>query len=95
MARRCATADDVARWVKETAEHGAYGQGGQSEAGSIQSIRSILYPEISANAALVLISVAAALLDRQVGAQASAFEQEGGFTERLYRSRRANRSTSS
>lgn len=91
VARRCATADDVARWVKETAEHGAYGQDGQSGAGSIQSIQSILYPEISANAALVLIGVAAALLDRQVGAQASAFEQEGGFTERLYRSRRANR----
>ena len=91
VARRCATADDMARWVKETAEHGAYGQGDQSGAESIQSIRSILYPEISANAALVLIGVAAALLDRQVGAQASVFEQEGGFTERLYRSRRANR----
>ncbi|MFP4171953.1 MAG: four helix bundle suffix domain-containing protein [Candidatus Hydrogenedentota bacterium] len=94
VGRRCATADDVARWVKETAEHGPYGpvgQGEQSGAESMESIRSMLYPEISANAALVLIGVAAALLDRQMAAQASAFEQEGGFTERLYHSRRANR----
>ena len=46
---------------------------------------------MTANAALVLIGVAAALLDRQVAAQACTFEQEGGFTERLYRTRRANR----
>jgi four helix bundle suffix protein len=52
---------------------------------------SILYPEISANAALVLIGVAAALLDRQVASQAAAFEAEGGFTERLYRTRKDRR----
>jgi four helix bundle suffix protein len=50
------------------------------------------YPEISANAALALIAVAVALLDRQLAAQATAFEQEGGFTERLYRTRRSRRS---
>jgi four helix bundle suffix protein len=31
--------------------------------------------------------VATALLDRQLASQASAFEREGGFTERLYRVR--------
>jgi four helix bundle suffix protein len=31
--------------------------------------------------------VAIALLDRQIAAQATTFEQEGGFTERLYRVR--------
>lgn len=45
------------------------------------------YPEISANAALVLIAVACSLLDRQLAAQAEAFEKEGGFTERLYQRR--------
>lgn len=45
------------------------------------------YPEISANAALALIAVACSLLDRQLGALAAAFEKEGGFTERLYRTR--------
>jgi len=58
---------------------------------SIKSIESILFPEISANAARVLIGVASVLLDRQVAAQAAAFEKDGGFTERLYRTRQARR----
>ena len=49
------------------------------------------YPEIAANAALALIAVACGLLDRQLAAQASAFEREGGFTERLYRKRQSRR----
>ena len=55
---------------------------------SISSIQSS-YPELAANAALVLIGVATALLDRQLASQAAAFEKEGGFTERLYRVRSA------
>ena len=50
------------------------------------------YPEIAVNAALVLIAVAVSLLDRQLAAQAEAFEKEGGFTERLYRVRSQKRS---
>lgn len=46
------------------------------------------YAEIAANAALALIVVAMSLLDRQLRAQAAAFEKEGGFTERLCRVRR-------
>ena len=49
------------------------------------------YREIAANAALALITVACSLLDRQLAAQASAFEQEGGFTERLYQRRHRKR----
>jgi four helix bundle suffix protein len=49
------------------------------------------YPEIAANAALVLIAVACSLLDRQLAAQAAAFEKEGGFTERLYNRRQTSR----
>ena len=45
------------------------------------------YPELAANAALVLIGVACGLLDRQIQSLATAFENEGGFTERLYRVR--------
>jgi four helix bundle suffix protein len=56
--------------------------------------RSSTYPELAANAALVLLAVACSLLDRQLAAQASAFETEGGFTERLYRVCSANRSPS-
>jgi four helix bundle suffix protein len=40
-----------------------------------------------ANAALSLLNLCCHLLDRQLAAQASAFEKEGGFTERLYRTR--------
>jgi len=88
VARRCATVDDVAQWVKEI--YGRNGQDGPSMK-SLSSIKSILFPEISANAALVLIGVAVSLLDRQIKAQADAFEKEGGFTERLYRTRQARR----
>ncbi len=57
---------------------------------STKSTRST-YQEIAANAALVLIAVAVSLLDRQLAAQAEAFEKDGGFTERLYRVRSQKR----
>ena len=91
--RRCTTAEEVAAWVREV--HGESGRGGQSGQGEVStrstaSTRST-YPEIAANAALVLIAVATALLDRQLAAQADTFEEEGGFTERLYRTRTQRR----
>ncbi len=97
VARRCATASEVAAWVVQTARNGNNGQDGHNGHGapsmkSMQSIRSILFPEISANAAHVLIGVAMALLDRQIQALAAAFANEGGFTERLYQARQSNRS---
>ena len=51
------------------------------------SSRQSIYAETSANAALVLIGVSASLLDRQIAAQTDDFEEQGGFTERLYRTR--------
>ena len=57
---------------------------------SILSSRST-YPELAANAALVLIGVACALLSRQIAALEKAFVEEGGFTERLYRVRSQRR----
>ena len=38
-----------------------------------------------------LLNLICYLLDRQLAAQAEAFEREGGFTERLYRKRRSRR----
>lgn len=91
--RRCTTADEVAAWVQE--EHDR-GRGGQSvphgQKLSTQSTRTT-FPEIAANTALVLLAVACSLLDRQLAAQAKAFETEGGFTERLYRIRSEKRSS--
>lgn len=107
VAQRCATAQTVADWVKAVHDrngrdgrNGPHGRQrldpGQSTKGSIQSIGSMAtrqerYAEIAANAALVLIGVACALLDRQIQAQAVAFEAQGGFTERLYRVRSQRR----
>jgi four helix bundle suffix protein len=56
----------------------------------MQSIKSI-YPEISANAILVLIGVACALLDSQITQLGKDFEEQGGFTEPLYRVRKTRR----
>ncbi len=78
IARRCTTANAVAQWAKEKHD--------SMSTKSTQSTAST-FPELAANAALVLIAVACGLLDRQLAAQAAAFEQEGGFTERLYRVR--------
>ncbi|MBI3785548.1 MAG: four helix bundle protein [Deltaproteobacteria bacterium] len=88
IARRPATADAVADWARETRS----GQSGQRRP-SMESTKSTpsTYPEIAANGALALIAVACALLDRQLAAQATAFEQEGGFTERLYQRRQSSR----
>lgn len=92
VARRCTTADAVADWVKEV-----HGPDGQPEriAPSMKSMPSIksTYPEIAANAALVLIGVACALLSRQIATLGKNFVEEGGFTERLYRVRSARRNT--
>lgn len=77
-------ADDVAAWAVEV-------KGAQDAPTSTQSTPST-YPEIAANGALALIAVATAMLDRQMQAQAAAFEQDGGFTERLYRTRTQQRS---
>jgi len=84
---RCTTADEVAVWVKEIC--GRHGQSGQSMT-SIASIK-MAHSEIAANTVLVLIGVAVALLNRQLAAQAAAFEKEGGFTERLYQRRKGSR----
>jgi four helix bundle suffix protein len=101
VARRCATADAVAEWVKEVGNHGRHGLDGHhgldgqstSSMSSTASIKSTktTYPELAANAALTLLAVACSLLDRQLSAQAEAFEKEGGFTERLYRTRSQSR----
>ena len=70
--RRCQTADEVAAWVVEVAKRcgpcGLNGQRGQKTEASTESTTSTLstktYPELSANAALTLLTVACSLLDR-------------------------------
>jgi four helix bundle suffix protein len=52
---------------------------------------SVLSSTLVANAVLSLLNLCCHLLDRQLAAQAQAFENEGGFTERLYRIRSKKR----
>lgn len=96
VVRRCSTVEEVAAWIREQHEpHPAtpLNKPAKHDAASIPSIQSIqsTYPELAANAALILLGVACALLDRQIKSQAAAFTEEGGFTERLYRIRSERR----
>lgn len=79
VARRCKDVDGVVDWVNEV--HAAERAAG----------RKSTYDEIAANGALVLITVAIRLLERQLDALEKAFVEEGGFTERLYRVRKEAR----
>jgi four helix bundle suffix protein len=102
------TAAEVAEWIRAARDRlsgsGQRGQSGRrgrspglssrssgSSSSSVSTSRKT-YSEIAANVALALINVACYLLDRQVGKLARDFESEGGFTERLYRTRAGRRS---
>lgn len=101
-AKRCSTLDEVRSWVEEERR---LAQQSQATAGQTQTDTdsaqvkpvggspSVSVPSsvLVANAALSLLNLACYLLDRQIAAQAAAFEQEGGFTERLYRVRQERR----
>jgi four helix bundle suffix protein len=101
IARRPATADDVAAWARAVHEHGPNGRSGRdghgrAELKSIESTESTestasTFPEIAANGALALLAVACSLLDRQIATLEKAFVEKGGFTERLYRVRSGRR----
>jgi four helix bundle suffix protein len=85
-ARRYSTVEEVRAWVED--EHGrtrTSTDGHGRRGGAVSSAA------LAANAALSLLNLCCHLLDRQLAAQARAFEKEGGFTERLYRVRRQKR----
>jgi four helix bundle suffix protein len=88
IAQRCTTADAVARWVQSQRNNPSTSSTKSTPSTSSTPSTPSTFPELAANAALVLIAVACSLLDRQLAAQAAAFEREGGFTERLYRVRK-------
>jgi len=104
-AMRCATLDEVRAWVAaerrgkhgpartHTDEHGRRDDLEPSVSVHAGPCPSLSSSTLVANAALSLLNVCCYLLDRQLAAQATAFERDGGFTERLYRvrSKRINR----
>ena len=101
--KRCATLQDVQAWVTE--EQGSQGtdqhRQTRTDKDPIKPTPSVQVGEcpcpslssaaLAANAALSLLNLACHFLDRQIAAQAKAFEAEGGFTERLYRVRSKSR----
>jgi four helix bundle suffix protein len=89
IAQRPVTVEDVAGWIKKIYDDGRNKRGKMSTASTLSTKST--YPEIAANAALTLIDVDVTLLDHQLTSQAEVFEQEGGFTERLYRVRQQAR----
>jgi four helix bundle suffix protein len=96
-ARRCATVEEFLAWIAdELARTNTDGLGRARRENEKKSVRvrggRWRSAELAANGALSLLNVCCYLLDRQLAAQASAFEREGGFTERLYRVRSGRRS---
>ncbi len=90
--RRFQSVDEVAGWIVEVSRRSR--PSGQSSPQTV-STKSILstevYPELSANAALTLISVSCYLLDQQVKKLANEFKMNGGFKERMYKVRSEER----
>lgn len=97
-ARRCASLEDVREWVKEEKLVKSTDEQGQTRTNKDKKQEQTMHVSdgpcsslsdsvLVANAALSLLNLCCYFLDRQLAAQASSFEKEGGFTERLYRVR--------
>ena len=108
-ARRCASLEKVREWVRGERHTDSQGlartnrdeKGGQKQSVLVSdslcsslSGASLSDSTLAANAALSLLNLCCYFLDRQLAAQATSFEKEGGFTERLYRVRSKSRSHS-
>lgn len=97
----------VRHWVKDELEllqksgqgpvAGTRGRDGSSTkddlplAGRVRSKKDLVTAELTANAALSMLNICCMFLDKQIATQAKAFEEEGGFSERLYRVRNSKR----
>lgn len=77
--RKCGSLEDVREWVKW--EHDL----------SLNMDGHFSSDCLAANAALSLLNLACYLLDKQVASLAKDFEENGGFTERMYRVRKSKR----
>lgn len=99
-ARKCATLKEVQEWAAQEQKRLATNRDidGQTRTGTDLHGRTqtktsgtghntVTPAALAANATLSLINICGLLLDRQIKNQADAFERDGGFTERLYRTR--------
>jgi four helix bundle suffix protein len=93
-ALRCNTLRQFRRWVAEETRRAGAETKSDRGVRPCQSVPvRVPFPAVcAANGALSLLNLCLYLVERQLEAQARAFEQEGGFTERLYRVRSHRRS---
>jgi len=98
--RRCSSLAEVRAWVgeeKKLTDRNGLTQTSKDKKAELSvqvsdsPCLSLSDSTLVANAALSLLNLCCYLLDRQLAAQAGAFEKEGGFTERLYRVRSQTR----
>jgi four helix bundle suffix protein len=105
-ALRCSTIEEFRAWVADEVRRAqqentdGHGRARTGKATATNEVRGgpclsvsprDLPAVLAANGALSLLNLCIHLVDRQMEAQAEAFEREGGFTERLYRRRRQRR----
>ena len=100
---QCKTLDEVQNWVREERRRNPDRHGHTQTKTDNSNTKSVPVSEspcqslssacLAANAALSLLNLACHLLNRQVERLAADFENEGGFTERLHRTRTAKRKT--
>jgi four helix bundle suffix protein len=104
-ARKPQTVQEFAAWVSEERSRSTDEQGrirtGKDKTSRHETVpvsespcQSLSSSCLAANGALSLLNLACYLLDRQVERLALDFENEGGFTERLYKVRTAKRRNS-
>ncbi len=92
-ARQCSSLEDMRDWIEEEKRNKDRHKltWTNTDKGSVKVSEgqwvSVGSSVLAANAALSLLNLCCYLLDRQLDAQAKAFEQKGGFTERLYKKR--------
>ena len=86
--RRCKTLAEVQDWIAQ--ERKQVDQHGPAQTNT-DGHRPLSSAALAANATLSLINLCTHLLDKQIESQAKAFENEGGFTERMYRIRQQKR----
>lgn len=99
--RRPQTLEEIQQWVKEERaiswdQHGQVQMCTsfcQSKSVSGSPCKTLSSSCLAANAALSLLNLACYFLNRQVARLAQDFEQEGGFTERMYKIRSVRRKT--
>lgn len=99
-ARRCTSLKDVQAWAADerrgqtrtnTDRQGRSAPANASVPVRERPYKSVSSAELVANAALSILNLCCYLLDRQLASLETAFVEEGGFTERLYRVRSARR----